>query len=55
MQVPIRNDEEYMKDLEIKKNEIKNWYDMVDKDIKENGVESIYYKYHKYVEAKKKD
>ena len=54
MQVPIRNDEEYMKDLEIKKNEIKDWYDMVDKDIEENGVESIYYKYHKYFESKNK-
>lgn len=54
MQVPIRNDEDYMKRLEEKKLSIKEWYDMVQKDIEENGEDSTYHKYHKYFEPKPK-
>lgn len=53
MQVPIRNDEEYMDKLEEKKVSIKEWYDMVKKDIEDIGEDSKYYQYHKYFEAKK--
>lgn len=48
MQVPIRNDEKYMNDLDHKKEEIKQWYEMVEADIKEHGTDSKYYRYHKY-------
>lgn len=54
MQVPIRNDEEYMQKLEDKKTTIKEWYDMVQKDIEENGDDSSYHRYHKYFEPKSK-
>lgn len=53
MQVPIRNDEEYMGQLEEKKLSIKDWYDMVQKDIEENGENSFYHQYHKYFEPPK--
>lgn len=53
MQVPIRNDEEYMAQLEEKKLTIKEWYDLVQKDIEENGVNSAYHQYHKYFEPPK--
>lgn len=53
MQVPIRNDEEYMGQLEEKKISIKEWYELVQKDIEENGEDSSYHQYHKYFEPPK--
>lgn len=53
MQVPIRNDQGYMEQLEEKKLSIKEWYDMVQKDIEENGENSAYHQYHKYFEPPK--
>lgn len=52
MGVPIRNDEEYMRDLEIKQREIKEWNERVTKDIEEHGEASQYYKYAKYFKKK---
>ena len=48
MKVPIRNDEQYMKDLNKRIQEIENWYIKVGNDIAINGEKSKYWKYHKY-------
>lgn len=50
MGVPIRNDEEYMKQLAQREIEIQQWYIKVGNDIAINGENSKYWKYHKYFE-----
>ena len=52
MGVPIRNDEEYMKDLVDRQKQIAQWYIKVGNDIAINGEDSKYWKYHKYFEEK---
>lgn len=54
MQVPIRNDEEYMKDLKAKRLELKEWYQAIKDGIAEDGEDSKYYKYRKYFEPTEK-
>jgi 3'-phosphoadenosine 5'-phosphosulfate sulfotransferase (PAPS reductase)/FAD synthetase len=52
MGVPIRNDEEYMKELADRQKQIAQWYIKVGNDIAINGENSKYWKYHKYFEEK---
>lgn len=53
MGVRISNDEEYMIAMEERQKEIKSWYEKVEQDISEKGVESEYYRYYKYFQKQK--
>lgn len=48
MNVNISNDSEYMKEKEIRQNEIKQWYINVENDLKLNKENSKYWMFHKY-------
>lgn len=48
MNVNISNDSEYMKEKEIRQNEIKQWYVDVENDLKLNKENSKYWMFHKY-------